>query len=111
MTGIAEYNRQIATASLCKRHWREKKLIDSAHDMRPRLLSALERFGTSLLTKRERQVINQILLGYSSKAIAARFSISVETVKLHRKHAYAKLNIKTQAELFHLFLESLVSEQ
>ena len=79
--------------------------------MHPRLLSALERFGTSLLTKRECQVISQILLGYSSKTIAAKFSISVETVKLHRKHAYAKLNSKTQAELFHLFLESLVSER
>ncbi len=85
------------------------KPIDSPDDTRRRLLPALNRFGQNLLTKRECQVISQVLLGYSSKAIAARFSISVETVKLHRKHAYAKLNIKTQAELFHLFLESVVS--
>ena len=98
-------------ASLCKRHWRDKESIDSTHQMRPQLLSALERFGKSLLTQRECQVINQVLLGYSSKAIAEKLLINVETVKVHRKHAYAKLDIKTQAELFHLFLESLVSER
>ena len=79
--------------------------------MRSRLRSALERFGTSLLTKRACQVINRILLRYSSKTISAKFPISAETVKLHRKQAYAKLNCKTQAELFQLFLESLVSER
>ena len=89
--------------------FRDENPIDSPDNTRPLLLSALNRFGQNLLTKRECQVISQVLLGYSSKAIAARFLISMETVKLHRKHAYAKLNIKTQAELFHLFLESLVS--
>jgi hypothetical protein len=33
----------------------------------------------------------------------------VETVKLHRKHAYAKLEVSSQAELFYLFLDSLMS--
>ena len=87
----------------------DKNPINSPDNTRPQLLSALNRFGQNLLTKRECQVISQVLHGHSSKAIAAKYSISMETVKLHRKHAYAKLNIKTQAELFHLFLESLVS--
>ena len=33
----------------------------------------------------------------------------METVKLHRKHAYAKLEVSSQAELFYLFLDSLMS--
>ena len=50
-----------------------------------------------------------ILQGYSSKAIAVRFKISVETVKLHRKNAYAKLDLGTQGELFNLFINSLMN--
>ena len=97
-------------SSLCKQHWHDKKPSDSTNNMGPQVLSALDRFGRSLLTKRECQVISQVLLGYSSKNIAVKFSISVETVKLHRKHAYAKLNISSQAELFHLFLQSIIDE-
>jgi hypothetical protein len=33
----------------------------------------------------------------------------METVKLHRKHAYAKLEVSSQAELFYLFLDSVMS--
>ena len=39
--------------------------------------------------------------------IAEKLGISIETVKLHRKHAYAKLDINSQAELFYLFMEAL----
>ncbi len=100
----------LVISSLCKKHWSNQKPIDSSSNMGPQILSALDRFGRSLLTKRECQVISQVLLGYSSKSIAVKFAISVETVKLHRKHAYAKLNISSQAELFHLFLKSIADE-
>ena len=33
----------------------------------------------------------------------------METVKLHRKHAYSKLEVSSQAELFYLFLDSVMS--
>ena len=33
--------------------------------------------------------------------------ISPDTVKMHRKNLYAKLNISTQPELFFLFISSL----
>jgi len=32
--------------------------------------------------------------------------ISAETVKVHRKHIYTKLGIKSQSELFALFLQA-----
>ncbi|WP_232059314.1 LuxR C-terminal-related transcriptional regulator [Kineobactrum salinum] len=54
-------------------------------------------------------MINLVLHGHSTRTLAEKLSISVETVKLHRKHAYAKLEISSQAELFYLFLDSLMS--
>ncbi len=62
-----------------------------------------------MLTDREVRVINLVLHGHSSRMVADKLNISIETVKLHRKHAYAKLGISSQAELFHLFLDSLMS--
>lgn len=97
-------------ASLVKSHWQEEESeADQQPDLRKQLETALESFGTSILTERENQMVQMILHGYSSKAIAARFNISVETVKLHRKNAYAKLDLSTQGELFNLFINSLMN--
>ncbi len=70
-----------------------------------RIVTALEQFGAGLLTGRERHVIKLALLGYSTQTTADHLSISRETAKLHRKHAYAKLRISSQGELFSEFLE------
>jgi len=96
--------------SLIKYHWQSTDNdADDYLDMREQLETALECFGTSILTERENQMVQMILHGYSSKAIAERFEISVETVKLHRKNAYAKLDLGTQGELFNLFINSLIN--
>ncbi|MFT5519762.1 MAG: DNA-binding CsgD family transcriptional regulator [Enterobacterales bacterium] len=96
--------------ALIKYHWQINDTeIESQLDLRMQLEMALECFGTSILTERENQMVQMILHGYSSKAIAERFSISVETVKLHRKNAYAKLDLGTQGELFNLFINSLIN--
>ncbi|KAF1054443.1 MAG: Transcriptional regulatory protein TdiR [Stenotrophomonas maltophilia] len=58
------------------------------------------------LTTREMEVARLMLSGCSSKEIARKLSISAETVKVHRKHMYAKLGIKSQSELFALFLKA-----
>jgi DNA-binding CsgD family transcriptional regulator len=96
-----------AVDSLCQQHWSSD--AGSGEGLRRQLHLALDDFGSSLLTERETQVINLVLHGHSTKSIAARLGISVETVKLHRKHAYAKLEVSSQAELFYLFLDSLMS--
>jgi len=44
--------------------------------------------------------------GHSSKAIAQRLQISVETVRVHKKHLYSKLGINSQSELFSVFLRA-----
>jgi len=96
--------------SLCAQHWRAGSDRDpSEPKLRAQLGAALENFGKSVLTDRETQVIKLILNGYSIAMAADKLCISAETVKLHRKHAYAKLAIGSQAELFHLFIDSLMS--
>ena len=78
-------------------------------DFRQRLQHALGAFGASVLTRREREVIELVLLGHSTRLVAEKLGISTETVKLHRKHAYAKLDISSQAELFYLFVDAIAS--
>ncbi len=97
---------------LCQQHWQLRPAAARPEDnvnLREQLNTALNQFGSSLLTEREAQVINLVLHGHSTKTLAEKLSISVETVKLHRKHAYAKLEVGSQAELFYLFLDSLMS--
>lgn len=100
-----------AVYALCREHWKDLDSSSTDVNLRAQLHSALDSFGRSLLTEREAQVINLVLHGHSTKTVADKLSISMETVKLHRKHAYAKLEVSSQAELFYLFLDSLMSAQ
>jgi len=56
------------------------------------------------LTAREREVMHLMLSGHSAKLIARRLGISDETVKVHRRHIYAKFDVSTQSQLFSIFL-------
>lgn len=58
--------------------------------------------GTQI-TARENDVLKLLLSGFSNKEIAGKLSLSTETIKVHRRNIYAKLNIKSQAELFSRF--------
>ncbi|MBA1192900.1 helix-turn-helix transcriptional regulator [Pseudomonas entomophila] len=58
------------------------------------------------LTARELEVGRMVLSGCSSKEIGRKLAISSETVRVHRKHIYSKLGIKSQSELFALFLKA-----
>ena len=48
-------------------------------------------FLLQLLTKREKEIYDLMVLGYSNKVIAKKCSISVNTVMTHRKRVNAKL--------------------
>lgn len=51
------------------------------------------------LSKREREVLPLIALGYSNKQIAERLFLSVKTVEVHKAHIMKKLEVKNFPEL------------
>ena len=55
--------------------------------------------GKPLLSAREREVLQLLAEGQSSKKIAARLHIGVTTVDTHRKHIMDKLGFRSIAEL------------
>ncbi|WP_213939026.1 LuxR C-terminal-related transcriptional regulator [Pseudomonas sp. dw_612] len=68
------------------------------------LATLLDRFDARL-TVREVETARLILQGFSSKAIAQQLNISPETVKVHRRNLYHKLNVSGHGELFALVLQ------
>jgi DNA-binding CsgD family transcriptional regulator len=71
------------------------------------LKRCFERFGEAVLTERERQVSQLLLRGHSSKSIARELDIAPGTVMVHKRNLFAKLNIRSQYELFSLLIDEL----
>lgn len=92
-------------ASLIKKNWgylENENRIFSDH-----LHQAFKNFGTSILTRQEKRIVNCILMGDSSKSAARKMNISVETERSYRKIIYQKLNIHSHSQLHRLFFFSL----
>ncbi|AQA20001.1 helix-turn-helix transcriptional regulator [Halioglobus japonicus] len=68
---------------------------------------AFKTFGSSLLSPREKDVLELMLRGYGTDTSAARLDIAVETVRRHRKSIYRKLDVSSQTDLFSLFLNAM----
>lgn len=51
------------------------------------------------LSDRESEILRLIALGYSNKEIAARLTLSVKTVEVHKANAMRKLNITSRIDL------------
>jgi DNA-binding CsgD family transcriptional regulator len=62
------------------------------------------------LTARERDVCANILLGFSSEAIACELAISLNSVLTYRRRAYQRLGITSQNELFSIVMTQLASQ-
>ena len=56
----------------------------------------------SLLTTRERQVMEHVLAGKFNKVIADELGISMRTVEVHRANLFEKMQVKTAVELANL---------
>ena len=95
------------------RHWHDlHRSFANAEEPRPSIIQrnidyAFQNFGKSVLTPRERDVVEYVLKGYSSEAIGQVLGISAGTVRIHRKNIYTKLGINSQGELFSQFIEAL----
>jgi FixJ family two-component response regulator len=61
--------------------------------------------GLAALTEREREILDQVVRGLSSKSIARTLDISYRTVELHRGHIMDKLRVHSVAELIRLVIE------
>ena len=57
------------------------------------------------LTHKERQILQLISEGFSSKKIAEEFKLSLNTIHVHRNNIMRKLNIHKQAELIRYALK------
>jgi DNA-binding NarL/FixJ family response regulator len=53
----------------------------------------------TVLTSREREILQLLAEGLSAKEIAAHLNLSIKTVETHRRNIMEKLNIHTIAEL------------
>lgn len=80
-------------------------------DMHAHMQTVMDRFGSSTLTPREREVVRLILRGYPSKSVARELSISTQTEQVHRKNIYQKLGISSHSELFTLFFDAIALPQ
>ena len=93
--------------------YRDQQLLDSinealARDAASRDAPTVEsEFGTRLasLSAREREVMDLVVAGRSSKSVARALGISYRTVEQHRNHIFDKLGVQSVAELVRLAVE------
>lgn len=58
--------------------------------------------GLDSLSRREREVLDLVLAGHQTRAIAEALFITVKTVEFHRGRIHQKLGVASMAELFRL---------
>lgn len=95
--------------------FREQTLIASVGEALKR--GGKARFGAPMasarfaaLTAREREVLDLLVAGHSSKAIAALLAISPRTVDVHRAHIMEKAKVNSIAELVRLACQGAVAD-
>jgi len=71
-----------------------RKVMEYFHKRKPRL-----ELKDINLTKREREILEQLIEGLSYKEIAGRCFISPETMNSHIKNIYQKLNVHSRAQI------------
>ena len=82
-----------AIAGAVEQHSLHKLRRDAKDEIHDRLAS---------LSAREREVMDQVILGRLNKQIAADLGITEKTVKVHRGRAMAKMKVRSVAALVHL---------
>ena len=74
-----------------------------------RLEARLATFGTNSLTPREHEIVQHLLRGSSAPDIAGRLSVSLQTVRVHRRNIYSKLEVSSLGQLFSLAMHNLLT--
>jgi DNA-binding CsgD family transcriptional regulator len=91
--------------SLIEKSRRNSKLLEllgpvsRAQTKREELLGKLNDHAS--LTRREKEIMQLVSEGLSSKEIAAKLFISRHTVESHRKHILHKLSVRNSPQMVH----------
>ncbi|CAG9000352.1 MAG: hypothetical protein CENE_02347 [Candidatus Celerinatantimonas neptuna] len=90
------------------------KMHDNYHELPKRashrnIKDYVLNFGEGILTPREKEVMQFLIRGYSSKESARSLQISYETERVHRKNIYAKLAVNSQKELLGKIFDDIVN--
>jgi len=83
------------------RRYIDPRLSDSIVDMLLGTSGAMRRPDVKRLSGRESQVLREIAIGFTTKAIASKFGVSVKTIQTYRARIYEKLRLHTRADLVH----------
>ncbi|WP_236559703.1 helix-turn-helix domain-containing protein [Colwellia sp. 20A7] len=103
-------NRYPLIQALCHQHWSHDTFVlgSSKHsNISQAIKEGVATFGKDLLTLREQEITALLVQGYDSKDVSAHLSITIGTVKNHRKRIYSQLNVASLSELFQLFLNHI----
>ncbi len=71
-----------------------RRVVEAFH-LPPKTESTLDEVK---LSKRETEILELLCEGLANKEIADRLDISVETVRVHLKHVYEKLHVRSRTE-------------
>jgi DNA-binding CsgD family transcriptional regulator len=96
----------IVTETL-RTHWRGLETEDASTPFDGSMESTFATFCEDRLTQQQRRIVQLVLRGHSSHAIASLIGVAEGTVKNHRKAIYRRLNISSQSELFAMFVRHI----
>lgn len=105
---------QNGAADFIQKPFRDQELIDRirevlAEDTQSRAdlserSDILQRMGT--LTEREKEVMEQVVIGKANKVVAIDLSVSQRTVEIHRANVMEKMKAKSLAQLVRLVMRA-----
>ncbi|HYG23904.1 MAG TPA: response regulator transcription factor [Verrucomicrobiae bacterium] len=77
-----------------------RRVVQSFRDETPQDPPRVEK-----LSQREEEILQELAKGYSTKEIADRTSVSVNTVRTHLQHIYEKLHVRSRTEAVLKYLQ------
>ena len=96
----------------CSLHGQRASQADEAsRALHAHLSDTFRRFGRELLSERESEVTRLLLKGLAPKVVGRMLDIAPGTVRNHIKSIYAKLGVRSQAELLAAFFDALGAGQ
>lgn len=99
-------------AELVRADWRLQRRRNNGElrgdERHESLRKRIARFGEDTLSPREREVVQLLLRGYSTREACAALGVTVETVRVHRKNIYRKLEVCSIGGLFSAVLDNML---